>query len=185
MAVRLSTAFESFLATALPNGRSRVCVYMDDVRPGNVHRPEQARLYYAYYYQLVDLPESFRAGLHGWPDISFVLARDCEGVSGGLSSLTEQLLAAVDFPFEIEVSGRRYEFPFAMFMADEKAIKQMLAVKGAASYKPCCKCRGILGRLEADEVHAPFQHYTCPFPAEFDEYTYDEFCASCQEVQAA
>ena len=53
----VSVAFKTFLADHLPDGRSRVCLYCDDVRPGNVHRPEPARLYYAFYYTLLELPE--------------------------------------------------------------------------------------------------------------------------------
>mgnify|MGYP004139515181 CR=1 FL=1 len=47
----VSVAFKTFLADHLPDGRSRVCLYCDDVRPGNIHRPESARLYYSFYYR--------------------------------------------------------------------------------------------------------------------------------------
>ena len=186
----ISTAFNAFLKNALPNGRSDVCVYMDDVRPGNQLRPDAGRTYYAYYYQLIDLPEHFRYGAHGWFDLAFVQVSDCEGIRGGVSSLTEQLLAAADFPWQLEADEVQgcacaYELSFACFMADEKAIKQMLAVKGAGSYKPCCKCSAIVGRLDAADVRAPLKHYTCLLPAEFNEYTYERFCASCDEVRAA
>ena len=42
--------FASFLLEHLRDGVSRVCLYHDDVRPGNVHRPEPARLYLGFYW---------------------------------------------------------------------------------------------------------------------------------------
>ena len=83
------------------------------------------------------------------------------------------------------VDGRGYQLPFAIFLADEKAIKEILAVKGAGSYKPCCKCMAILGRILAADVRPPFQHYTCQCPALFDEYTYEGFLRACETVRGA
>ena len=89
---------------------------------------------------------------------------------GGMSNLTAQLLGAMDFPMDFVVEappaseappapyGRRYELSFDIFLADEKAIKEMLAVKGAGSYKPCCKCMAIVGRILEADVRPPFQH---------------------------
>ena len=87
-----------------------------------------------------------------------------DDILGGLSSLTTQLLDAMDFPMDFVVDGRGYQLSFAIFLADEKAIKEILAVKGAGSYKPCCKCRAIVGRILAPDVRPPVPALHLPTP---------------------
>ena len=72
-------------------------------------------------------------------------------------------------------------------MADEKAIKQMTAVKGAGSYHPCLCCKNIVGRLDARgfDPQGYLQHYSCSDASKFDEYTFEGFCESCAHIKAA
>ena len=134
----VSVAFKTFLADHLPDGRSRVCLYCDDVRPGNVHRPENDRLYFAFYYTLVDLPELVRSSDFGWWDVAFVLKSKSHQMQGGISRLTEQLLDAMDSPMDFVVDGRGYQLSFDILLAEERATKEVLVVKGAGSDHPCC-----------------------------------------------
>ena len=59
-------------------------------------------------------------------------------IRGGLVSLTTQLLDTMDFPMEFTPRGsaRVYQLSFDILLADEKAIKEVIAVKGVGSYKP-------------------------------------------------
>ena len=45
MLFTLSQPWAAFLAAELPQGESGITIYMDDCRPGNVHRPDPARTY--------------------------------------------------------------------------------------------------------------------------------------------
>ena len=103
MLFQVSPPWTDFLAASLPRACSHVCLYMDDVRPGNQHRPDKGRLYYAWYYQLVDLPYWFRVSAQGWFDLCFVKASDCEGIVGGFGCLTDRLLSMINFPFTVDV----------------------------------------------------------------------------------
>ena len=83
MAVKQSPAFGDFLRQHLPSNTSAVCLYMDDVQPGNVLRPDHGRTYLAWYYTLLDLPEWWRTCDLGWFDLAFMLWEDCHDVQGG------------------------------------------------------------------------------------------------------
>ena len=110
---RLSTAFDDFLRTQLPGGASRVTLYMDDVRPGNQLRPDMGRTYYAWYWTMLDLPAWFRTSQFGWFDLAFTLMRDCENIRGGLSGLTDQVLAEMEFPIHIDLTATGPPLPLA------------------------------------------------------------------------
>ena len=200
LALRTSAAFAEFMRSSLPDGSSRVCIYMDDVVPGNVQRHDRGRTYFAYYYSLLDLPSFFQTSERGWFDLAFIKVSDCDGILGGISHITERLLESQDFPLTIEIPETRlrpvearlgpaclrsFTFAFGIIMADEKAIKQILSVKGAGSYHPCAKCRLILGRLLPHDVPAPFQHYTCADVDLWGQYTFETFCEACDAVRAA
>ena len=168
MMFQVSPPWTDSLAASLPRACSNVCLYMDDVRPGNQHRPDKGRLYYAWYYQLVDLPYWFRVSAQGWFDLCFVKASDCEDIVGGFGCLTDRLLSMINFPFTVDVpspgfasessrgSAREssrgsaprgtYEFKCHSFMADMKALQQMLGLKPSGAYKCCGRCANIIGR---------------------------------------
>ena len=197
VALRTSDAFAAFLAESLPDGRSDVCCYNDEVRPGNAQRPDWARLYVAFYYQFLHLPEHFRTSDLGWMDFSFVLVKDCEHIRGGVGRLNERLMNAMGFPIVVEIPEGRprpangvasYTFDFKMLMADEKAIKQLTGVAGASSYHPCLCCANILGRVApalVGDADGYMQHYVCSEVDRFDRYTFQRFDAVCQEIAAA
>ena len=69
--MKVSPAYSAFLQQTLPNWTSEIVVYSDDVRPGNVQRPDSGRLYYAYYYAILEMPSWWRSGPWGWYDLTF------------------------------------------------------------------------------------------------------------------
>ena len=177
IAVKQSPAFGEFLRQHLPSNTSAVCVYMDDVRPGNAHRPDNGRTYLAWYYSFLDLPEWWRTSELGWFDLAFTMWEDCKDIQGGVSALTDALLAAVDFPIQVqlpleEVPQPLWEFYFAMVMADAKAIQQMLGIKPSSGYKPCATMANLVGRVSVENVAGPYlQHYSCGGTALWDPWT--------------
>ncbi len=189
---------------------------------GNQHRPDKGRLYYAWYYLLVDLPYWFRVSAQGWFDLCFVKASDCEDIVGGFGCLTDRLLSMINFPFVVDVpspapgfasessrgSAREssrgsapraressrgsapratYEFKFHSFMADMKALQQMLGLKPSGAYKCCGLCANILGRiLPADVPPGGYmQHYSCGDTSLWDEWTHERFQDACAELARA
>jgi hypothetical protein len=189
--LRTSPAFADFCAAELPQNQSDVCVYMDDVRPGNVLRPDAGRTYYAWYYQLLALPAWFRSSEAGWFDLCFVPLSTCDGITGGLSGLTDQLLGAMNFPIVVDTheAAIRYRFDYLCCLGDAKALQQMFGLKTSASYKPCGRCANIFGRLRlGDAPPAPgayLQHYTCANMALWDEWTHARFQEARAELTRA
>ena len=64
-AAERSAHFEHFLTQRLalgPNGArvGRICIYCDEVAPGNALRPDFGRKYHAIYWTILELPEWFR-----------------------------------------------------------------------------------------------------------------------------
>ena len=96
---------------------------------------------------------------------------------GGISALTDDLLAAVDFPSQVqlpleEVPQPLWEFYFEMFMTDAKAVQQMLGIKPSSAYKPCGTIANLVGRVPVRNVTGPYlQHYSCAGTALWDPWT--------------
>ena len=95
----------------------------------------------------------------------------------GISALTDDLLAAVDFPFQVqlpleEVPQPLLEFHFAMVMADAKAFQQMLDIETSGSYRPCATIANLVGRVPVENMAGPYmQHYSCGGTALWDPWT--------------
>jgi hypothetical protein len=147
---------------------------MDDVRPGNQLRPDLGRTYYAWYWTMLDLPGWYRASEAGWFELTFTPVRDCEGILGGLTGLTDRILTEMDFPMHIDlaVTGPPLSLDPSVgsFMADAKALQQMLGCKNSSSYKMCLCCRAIVGRFRPP-AGAYFQHHSQEDPRLWDEWT--------------
>ena len=70
-----------------------------------------------------------------------------------MGALTDQLMAFLDFPmtvafpFDVIPGMVSLSLQFLLFVADQKALQAMLALKGASSYHPCGCCANVLGRF--------------------------------------
>ena len=197
----VSPAYAGLLATSCPDGVGRTLIYMDDVRPGNIQRPENARLYYSYYLLLIDLPDWWLSSELGWLDVACVLANTSKLIHGGIASFTTQLYAAIDWPIMVDVPPHRprplrapvaspgYTFSFDIIMADAKAIAQLTGASGASSYRPCACCKAVLGRLSEDDIASVgetyFQPVTCLDETKWDTITHEQFSMAAQYVRDA
>jgi hypothetical protein len=47
-------------------GMGRLALYFDEVKPGNVLRPDKGRSLQCVYWTLLDLPDWFRSRGYGW-----------------------------------------------------------------------------------------------------------------------
>ena len=56
---------------------------MDDVRPGNVLRPDSGRLFYAFYWCMLMTPPWWRTSEWGWYDLCFILHTKLLTILGG------------------------------------------------------------------------------------------------------
>ena len=165
-------------------------LYFDEVRPGNIKRPGKARLFTAIYWTIMQLPAWFRVSEVGWIPLCYILATELATVPGGISGVCEAILLHLwsENSWNFETTGMRIpnggmqhfiKLVFKCFLADEKALKEVCNVKGAAGWKPCLCCANICNmdpeRLQGQDWA---QHYTCGDPTKFDQYT----CARFQEM---
>ena len=92
-----------------------------------------------------------------WFVIVVVGVSECDGTIGGLPYLSARLHEAQAFPSTIDVREASprvheasprvsYTLTFGAALADGKAIKQSISIKGAGSYHQCAKCKLIIGR---------------------------------------
>ena len=198
--LHLSPMFAELMATFMPEGTGRTLMYMDDVRPGNIQRPDKGRLYYSWYMVLMELPAWWLNSDLGWLDIAVVQAKVVDGIRNGLVAFAEKLFDLINWPMTIEIPAGRprprrapgastYKLTFDVLLADAKAIMQITGVGGHSSYHPCCCCDAILGRLtEEDFARAQQTYYqpvTCLDEWKWGALTYEQFSVNAQHVKDA
>ena len=166
--------------------RARVCLYWDEVTPGNNLRPDKGRAYIAVYWTFVDLPLWFMNGPIGWFTLCFVPLKTVEIIKGGVPLLNEALLRvfwpdvqAMNFANGVRLIGGQagptdpmgllneaftFAADFAFFLADEAAFKKMSGAKGASGTKPCLCCQNIVGRCKPGDIEdgSNLVHFTNP-----------------------
>ena len=55
-----------FLQEHMPHGKGTLVFYADETDPGNVHRPDGARVYEALLWTIAELPAWYKVRRHGW-----------------------------------------------------------------------------------------------------------------------
>ena len=124
--------------------------------PGNVLRPDRGRSTQCCYFTLLEFPYRLLVSDLGW--MTAVTARSTlvQEIPGQLSGLMAAFLSAV-WPGSghcLAKHGFRFSLPdgaehhlrveYAGTIADERALKELLCVKGASGSKPCFCCKNLL-----------------------------------------
>ena len=142
--------------------KGRMVIYLDEVRPGNVHRPDIARLYSGIYWSLLEFPEWFRSSQNAWIPLAYVPAKAVEQWGAGHSELMvaifERLFSQAEGGENLALEGvrvpLRQEEPraflyasliFACFHADAAALNDICSAMGAAGVKLCASCINVVG----------------------------------------
>ena len=88
-----SAAFMEFLHKCMASLHvGRVCLYCDEVLPGNALRPDHCRAYYAFFWTFLDWPDWYRSTQAGRFDLCVVKTSDVTSVPGGVSATTAHLI---------------------------------------------------------------------------------------------
>ena len=187
--------FARFLATHLRDGACRTLHYSDDIRPGNALRPDDGRMFYGFYMQLLDLPEFLRWGVLGWLDLLYVTQTVATTVVGGVGAIAAQFWEATKFPITVHIplgverppGVDAYTFTWGGLIMDGKAIAQCTGWSGASSYHACPKCENVLGRLLPHQIPpgTPLVHYSCTDSTRFVEHTQASMQHAVCKVRAA
>eukprot|EP00969_Alexandrium_andersonii_P102991 4544937-Alexandrium_andersonii.AAC.1 len=63
-----------------------ICIYSDDVQPGNVLRPDRGRSFLAVYWGIMEMPDYFRSRGLWWMALMYVPTGLVKTIKGGLSA---------------------------------------------------------------------------------------------------
>ena len=150
-----------------------ICIYSDEVTPGNNLRPDRARQFLAIYWAILPAPDWFRHGPGWWQTFAYFPCVKLKKIPGGLSALYVKILEIFWHPeglnlqrlgIRLPTDGgpKHFRFDFGFFISDEKAEKEALGVKGAAGIKICVGCANCVN-VDLDQMPADgwMVHYTC------------------------
>ena len=169
-------------------GEQRVAVYMDEIKPGNVLRPDPGQSVAMWYWTLMDFPAWYLSRNEGWFYFAAFPSKLIDKVDGGYSFLFAKMMEIffqVEEPFNFH-SG----FPcmstagificqgsFGGLLSDEKSITSMWSLRGASGTKPCCFCQNVVGHMTRAQVQTNpwLVHYSCCFTNKFSKHTSSTF----------
>ena len=156
----LSAAFGDVMADTVANHRVlHLVLYMDEVCPGNPHRPEKSRTLQCIYWAFTEWPQYLLQRVAAWPTFGVIRSSVVEKIAHGMATVMKHVLLTFFPPdghslmrgVSIQVHRSRESIivvgNFVGFIADEKAHKEVASLKGASGFKPCLACSNCHGRL--------------------------------------
>ena len=173
---------------ALRGGFAKLILYFDEIKPGNILRPDQGRSLQCVYWTVLGFPDWFRIRDAGWFPITVMTSKRQSKLPGGASALFRKIMRAFFAPgggWNLQVTGVRCKssegdflarFTFGGVLADEKAQKEVWSLKGASGTKCCGWCKNVVGRMTV-ERGGYLVHYSWATPDEFDAHTDDSYRA--------
>ena len=87
-----SDEFGMLLVGCLDGALGDFILYIDDVRPGNILRPDPGRVYYSILWSLAQYPPWYVSRLLGWPPLCFVQKNKLNSIDGGISQVISALI---------------------------------------------------------------------------------------------
>lgn len=185
-ACNVSDNFASLVDHFLGGVDSGIIIYFDETRPGNVLRPDPARMVLSIYWTFRELPEFLRHRVLGWFPFGFIRTKKVNEIPGGMSNLAARILRVfwnrTGFNFSvgcrcvIEEKDVFIKAGLFGFLGDEKAIKEILNVKGSSGSKPCKDCKNIVSKHFHDVAFHPyFAGLDCCHYALLDKHSNESF----------
>lgn len=150
--VEASNAFKRALTEAASRAGTdplRLILYLDEVVPGNVLRPENHRKFWAVYVGIADLGQAELTHEEFWLPVAIIRSSVVQGIKGGLSNTMRCLLRSILMApanlagagMAIDLDGPKLlRFNMSEVIADESALKSLWGTKGASGTKPCFYC---------------------------------------------
>jgi hypothetical protein len=129
------------------HGNLRIVIYIDEVNPGNPLAPDPQQLLEAIYWCIPECPYWFLRRKDSWFCFALLRSMNAHRLKGDISELMAQVLllffpeVGPSFARGITVSNGdvalTFTATFAGFLADEKGLKEVFAIKGQAGSVPC------------------------------------------------
>lgn len=166
----------------------RICVYMDEITPGNVLRPDHGKSVAMWYWTLLDFPDWYIGRNEGWFYFAAFPVKLIGGVKDGYSYLFGRMMeifleqeGPLNFTTGFPCISSRGMFlckgKLEAVLSDEKSITALWSLRGATGTKPCCFCQNVVGHMARDKVqnHAWLVHYSCSSSERFAKHTASTF----------
>jgi len=192
MAASQSECASAFFKEHLGCAKNRIAFYCDGVTPGNVLRPDSGRSFEAIYWTFLELPRWYRCNASAsWFPLTFVDAKQLKSVKGGMAAVAK---AVVDLFFSASLDAFNFErtgmligdvhvtASFGCWLADEKAIKEVVSCKGSSGHKPCISCKNVVTRMEGDDEY--LVHFSCHDAEKFDAHTAESVAFMATDLAA-
>ena len=169
----------------LENGGPRIAIYMDEIKPGNVLRPDPSRTVACWYWTFMNLPTWFQTRKEGWFYFGCFPTKLLQKVLGGHSYLFGRVLEhflekedplnfTIGFPCKSTKGTFLCQARLAAVLSDEKSLKELWSLRGASGTKPCCLCQNIIGHMPQENLHGHewLLHYSCSDRARFARHAH-------------
>jgi len=130
----------------------QICVYADEVLPGNVLRAVSSRKCWAVYWTFLQLEEALGSELC-WNTFTVATSDQVKRLEDGLSQLMREVFRRLGGGFQdgVYIEGVGIlKAELRLMISDEGALKQTLMCKGASGNKCCIMCRNCV--LHASEL---------------------------------
>lgn len=173
------------LIQQIARGEARLAFYQDEIKPGNILRPDEGRTLACWYWTFINLPHWFQTRREGWFFFGAFPTKLLGVLKGGYSHLFARMLSIffeIEEPFNFN-TGFPCKFSsgfflckanFGVVMSDEKAIKELWLLRGASGTKPCCLCQNVLGHMDKDKIPLDGRwlvHYACADRSKFAKHS--------------
>jgi hypothetical protein len=198
-AVSVSKQFGSLVkATAqrssmTPTTRMKICLYSDEVAPGNVMKHDNRRRLQCVYWALMDTGPLALMDEDNWFLLTAVRSNVVSRLPGGMGQLMENMISCffkAGASFEDGILLNTGDGPFLVFaeintkLGDESALKMCFDVKGASGSLICMLCRNITAHgseLDLYDRQRFFVASTCTDTSMFVRHT-DQTVADAVEL---
>lgn len=181
--------FKKYLAGTV----CRIAFYNDSVKPGNVLRPDAGRTFEAIYWTFMEFPDWFRSQVDvSWFPLCFIEAKKVADIPGAIAKIAKAVVHQF-FPEDVEsfnfhrtgviLRDLHVRAQFGCWLADEKAIKEIVSCKGASGYKPCVSCKNVVNRTTPGEADY-LVHISCNDTSRFDRHTVASLALMADDLAA-
>lgn len=189
-ATAMQLAVES--AGAAPLG---AIVYLDEVVPGNMLRPDNKRRFWSFYLSFAEFGPARLCHAEYWLPIAVLRSSVAACVEGGVSQCMRQLLRGILLePCGLGGVGMSLALPtpklvrlqIRTLVGDESALKATWDSKGAAGVRPCFFCANVVTRRSGLDIGAggPLVDVGCEDPGRFEALSDEAVWATFDRLAA-
>ena len=163
-------------------------LYLDEVVPGNILKPENKRTFWAVYFSFLQFGADRLFRTEFWLPLAILRSSVAMEVVGGMSRCMRELVRAILFePCNMAQVGVALQLPaptlvrwsIAKLIGDEAALKTVWLSKGAAGIRPCLFCANVVSRHSDLSENPSLVDIGCSDPSQFvrvsDQDMWDSF----------